>query len=97
MIRKYVCMGLSVLLANGLYEYVANQKCTYESLYDCIDYFLFPNLVFDLIAMFICAVIFTTVVWKNLSCKCKESKLRCPILILALVNIAILVDQYYDF
>ena len=56
-------MIISVILANVLYEYVANQKCEYESLYECIDNFLMPNLAFDLISMAICALVFTVVLW----------------------------------
>ena len=85
-------MIVSVILANVLYEYVANQKCEYESLYECIDNFLMPNLAFDLISMAICALVFTVVIWQNLAWFCNR-RFRCQFLVVLLLflNISILV------
>lgn len=62
---------ISLITANGLYQYIALQTCEYDGLYECIDKFLLPNLAESLIIVGISALIFTIVIWINLSCKNK--------------------------
>ncbi|CDW73399.1 duf229 domain containing protein [Stylonychia lemnae] len=79
-----VMLIVSLITANALYQYVALQTCEYDGLYECIDKFLLPNLAECLILTGISALIFTAVLYVNLSCK---NKTKLTILVLVLVNI----------
>lgn len=80
-------IAVCLLVGNGLYQYKATETCPYDGLYECLDKFLLPNLAQGLIVTALSALIFTYLLWTNISSRHKQ---KTVILMVVISNIALM-------
>eukprot|EP00347_Sterkiella_histriomuscorum_P004377 403360691 len=84
---NFLRLGFCFVVGNILYQYIAQQKCEYDGLYECIDKFLLPGLAEGLVIIGISALFFTFIIWKNFSCKNKQ---KATVLLVVFINIILM-------